>query len=327
MTDRSAELRLVPDPGEEVADRLERPTVVEEGADVAAEAEITADEGIEGRALARRDRLRRLPVARQADVRLAVRVDLDGQRAVIDRQPPCGPAEHDLIDRESDGRQRIVLGTWSSTGGGIECVQPVVGQELHARMVARRSRRLRIVVAGLVDVLASSLWPMMRPTSPALAPRGRRVGARVVDLVVAGWVLTIAAIEVDGRLLGGDVFAQRPLSAVTPDGTRLVVIATLVVLLLEIVPTAFWGRTPGKAMLGLRCIDVDTGGSPGVVRSVFRGLLLHAWVAIPIVGWVLPAAITITTVAAPSGRGMHDRLAGTLVVDASPGPTVAGGVG
>ncbi|MDE0802100.1 MAG: RDD family protein [Acidimicrobiales bacterium] len=149
------------------------------------------------------------------------------------------------------------------------------------------------------------------------APRARRLGGRVVDLVVAGWVLAFAAIEIDGRLLGGDVLARRPLEAVTPEGTRLAVITALVIVALEIVPTALWGRTPGKVMLGLRCVDVDTGGPPGVIRSVFRGLLLHAWVAIPVLGWVLPAAITVTTVFAPSGRGVHDRLSGSIVVDAA----------
>ena len=156
----------------------------------------------------------------------------------------------------------------------------------------------------------------VRELSPA--PRGRRVGGRVVDVVVAGWLLAISAIEIDGRILGGDVFARQPLSAVTPDGTRLAVITAIVVAATEIVPTAFWGRTPGKAMLGLQCVDVDSGRPPGLVRSVFRGLLLHAWVAIPVAGWLLPAAVTVTTVLAPSGRGLHDRLAGTMIVDAAP---------
>lgn len=146
----------------------------------------------------------------------------------------------------------------------------------------------------------------------------------MVDLVVAGWVLAFVAIEIDGRLLGGDVFAQRPLSAVTPEGTRLAVLTTVVVVVLEILPTAVWGRTPGKAMLGVRCVDVDTGRPPGVLRSVLRGLLLHAWVAVPVAGWLLPVAIIVTTLVAPSGRGLHDRLAGTLVVDAAAGPGRAG---
>lgn len=140
----------------------------------------------------------------------------------------------------------------------------------------------------------------------------------MVDIVVAGWTSAFVAIEIDGRLLGGDVFARRPMSAVTPDGLRLAAITVLVLAVLEVVPTAIWGRTPGKAVLGLRCVDVDNGRPPGFVRSIFRGLLLHAWVAVPVLGWVLPLAITVTTVAAPAGRGLHDRLSGTSVVEAVP---------
>lgn len=159
--------------------------------------------------------------------------------------------------------------------------------------------------------------PIAAERAPA-APRGRRIGARVVDLAVAGWVLAFVAIEIDGRLLGGDVLARQPMSAVTPEGTRLAVITAGVLAVLEILPTAYWGRTPGKAMLGVRCVDVDTDRPPGFIRSVFRGLLLHAWVAIPVAGWLLPLAITATVVFSPSGRGVHDRLAGTRVVDTAP---------
>lgn len=164
---------------------------------------------------------------------------------------------------------------------------------------------------------------MTDDAAPQPAPRGRRIGGRVVDLVVAGWLLAFAAIEIDGRLLGGDVFAQQPLSAVTPEGTRLATIAGLVIAVTEIVPTAYWGRTPGKAMLGTKCVDVDTGRPPGLLRSVLRGLLLHAWIGIPVVGWVLPAAITVTTVVAHRGRGLHDRLAGTMVIDVAPADDLA----
>ncbi len=144
------------------------------------------------------------------------------------------------------------------------------------------------------------------------------MGGRLVDIVVAGWLLVIVAIEIDGRLLGGDLLARQPLAAVTPDRTRLAVIAAVIVFGTEVFPTAYWGRTPGKAMLGLRCVDIDTGRPPGLVRSVFRGMLLHAWVAIPVLGWVLPLAITVTTVGGSRGRGVHDRLAGTMVIDAVP---------
>lgn len=157
---------------------------------------------------------------------------------------------------------------------------------------------------------------MTEPLDLAPAPLGRRAGSRVIDIVVAAWALAFVAIEIDGRILGGDVLARRPLAAVTPDGARLAVITVVVIAAMEVIPTAFWGRTPGKLMLGLRCVDIDTGGPPGLIRSTFRGLLLHAWVGIPLVGWVLPLAVIATTILAPRGRGLHDRLSGTMVVDA-----------
>lgn len=140
----------------------------------------------------------------------------------------------------------------------------------------------------------------------------------MIDLVVAAWALAFVAIEIDGRILGGDLLARRPLAAVTPDGARLAVITAVVIAVVEVIPTAFWGRTPGKLMLGLRCVDVDTGAAPGLIRSTFRGMLLHAWVAIPLVGWLLPLAVTATTLLAPRGRGLHDRLSATMIVDAMP---------
>lgn len=44
----SVELGLVPDPGEEIAERLERDTVLQQHADVSTESEIAGDEGVEG---------------------------------------------------------------------------------------------------------------------------------------------------------------------------------------------------------------------------------------------------------------------------------------
>ncbi len=155
------------------------------------------------------------------------------------------------------------------------------------------------------------------PAPHVLPPRRHRLGGRVVDLVVAGWVLAFVAIEVDGRILGGDLLARQPLDAVTPEGTRLAVITAGVLAVLEVIPTALRGRTPGKVMLGLRVVDVRTGGPPGWSRSVLRALLLHAWVAVPVVGYGIPVAIAATTVLSPSTRGLHDRLAGTVVVDAA----------
>jgi uncharacterized RDD family membrane protein YckC len=59
------------------------------------------------------------------------------------------------------------------------------------------------------------------------------------------------------------------------------------------------GFTPGKRLLGLRVLALDTGGvSPW--RAVLRTVLL--FLAIPALIWDR------------DGRGLHDRLAGTVEV-------------
>lgn len=65
------------------------------------------------------------------------------------------------------------------------------------------------------------------------------------------------------------------------------------------------GQTPGKILLGIRVVTMS-GGKVGDLAAVIRyvGYLLNG---IFFIGWIV-AVIT--------GRGFHDRLAGTHVVDA-----------
>lgn len=63
---------------------------------------------------------------------------------------------------------------------------------------------------------------------------------------------------------------------------------------------AFFGFTPGMAVLGIRVARVDGASMVGVVRAVPRTVLT---------GLILPAVV-----ADADGRGWHDRLFGTVVV-------------
>jgi uncharacterized RDD family membrane protein YckC len=144
----------------------------------------------------------------------------------------------------------------------------------------------------------------------------------VVDLVVLSWVLAFVLVEVLGRFLGGDLLASR---AAVPVTRAEVVVGLLgCLLVLEVLPTARGGRTIGKALLGLR-VDPHTADGPvGWSRAVVRALVLVVPFAVPYVGWILPVAVLAGALASPDGRGLHDRLAGTVVVDATPGPTSPG---
>lgn len=131
----------------------------------------------------------------------------------------------------------------------------------------------------------------------APAPLAPRVGARVVDLVTLAWLVAVLLVEVEGRLLGD---GERSLAA----GATALLAASAVT---EVVPVAVWGRTLGKAVLGLRVVRSDGGGAPGPVRSFVRWVVLFGALGVPSYGWAIAVAVAATR--------LHDRLAGTHVVD------------
>lgn len=134
--------------------------------------------------------------------------------------------------------------------------------------------------------------------TPRAAPLPVRVGARVVDVVTVAWLTAVLVVEVEGRLLpGGD--------GSLAGGAAALVAAGAVV---EVVPVAVWGRSLGKALLGLAVTRADGGGPPGAVRSVVRWVVLFGALALPWAGWAVAVLVGLTRV--------HDRLAGTVVVAA-----------
>ncbi len=95
------------------------------------------------------------------------------------------------------------------------------------------------------------------------------------------------------------------------------------VLLLQVFPTALWGRTLGQLATGLQVVRVDGGGKPGWLRTAVRFVVFQS---VPVLGpiyfiaWALNARIGV-------GGGMPERLAwdrasGTAVVKV-PRPAVA----
>jgi uncharacterized RDD family membrane protein YckC len=61
-----------------------------------------------------------------------------------------------------------------------------------------------------------------------------------------------------------------------------------------------FGQTPGKFVVGIRCVSVSTGGPIGLPRAALRAVLLAL---------IVPALIMDA-----DRRGLHDRAAGSVVV-------------
>jgi uncharacterized RDD family membrane protein YckC len=144
----------------------------------------------------------------------------------------------------------------------------------------------------------------------------RRVGARVVDIVVVSWLSLFVLVELLGRLLGGDPLgrgtAVNQLTGLS--GTRTLVGVTLVLVGYEVLPVALRGATLGKAMLGLRVVRLDTWGEPGILSAVIRAAVLYAPLAVPTVGFLLLLVVVVPGLIWPTRRGLHDLAAGTAVI-------------
>ena len=139
-----------------------------------------------------------------------------------------------------------------------------------------------------------------------LATVGQRVVGFVADGLLAGMVLTTP-----GMLLQGAVTPEDLGSGLT---SLLAVVALLFLFVYEVVPTALWGRTPGKAIVGTRVVGMNDGKVPGWRRAVLRWVLPALAVQVNVVGWALALLLRASLVADPLRRGVHDRLAGTIVV-------------
>ena len=109
------------------------------------------------------------------------------------------------------------------------------------------------------------------------APFGRRFGALVIDWAVC---LLVAA------------FYANPTKVAWP--------AVVVLIVLNTVCIGLFGRTPGMALTGVRCISFADGGAIGLARAFLRAILLAL---------LVPAIILDG-----NRRGLHDHAAGSVVI-------------
>ena len=150
-----------------------------------------------------------------------------------------------------------------------------------------------------------------RPGGPSghddrLASVGQRAVGFAADVALAGTVLLTPSMLLRGAVTVEDL---------GPELTRLLAIVAFVFLALyELVPTALWGRTPGKAIVGTRIVGIGDERAPGWKRAILRWVLPALAVQVHAVGWALALLVRAALALDPLRRGVHDRLAGTIVV-------------
>ncbi len=152
----------------------------------------------------------------------------------------------------------------------------------------------------------------MNQIGPA-AGLGWRTAARLVDTITLAWIVGFVLIEIDQRLLGGDPFGVQP-QRIDLSRARSMLLLFALIAAYEVVPTVLYGATLGKALLGLRVCDAR-GGAVRATLSLVRVVLLYGpTLFLGVFGLLADLALFVTVAIPASGRGLHDRIAATIVV-------------
>ncbi|MFI5490976.1 RDD family protein [Actinoplanes sp. NPDC051859] len=140
---------------------------------------------------------------------------------------------------------------------------------------------------------------------PATSLNVRVTGRRVVATLIDGFVLSLL-----GSLIAWLSDAERPtgdvdLTALSTGGKMWLL---GVVLLYYVLLEGLAGRTVGKLVTGIRVIDAETGGRPGVLSAFVRTLLR---LIDSIFGYLVALIIVVNS---DRRRRLGDMAAKTLVV-------------
>lgn len=173
-----------------------------------------------------------------------------------------------------------------------------------------------------------SIWVRLDRLPAANAPAGTT--ATFARRFLAGFI-SWSILGIIGASLMGIVSqgaSLRSPNAAAPDaGLVSDAVYAAEVVLLQILPTAVWGRTLGQWALGIRVVRVEDGSPPGWLRTIVRFVVFQT---VPVVGFVyLMALLTKLQFGAGGGvpgRMVWDHASGTVVVTATkkslnePGP-------
>ena len=96
-------------------------------------------------------------------------------------------------------------------------------------------------------------------------------------------------------------------------------LVSLVWAVYEVVPTALWGKTLGKHLVGIRVCSRRDLGRPGWIRSLKRWGLLYLLGWVPFVGGLLSLMVPLPLLWTANRQGLHDMFADTVVIRDRPG--------
>ena len=148
------------------------------------------------------------------------------------------------------------------------------------------------------------------PNGPELAGRGRRLGAYLIDLIIAGIVLVILAVLNIG--ISFEDVARDPMTQQMSTAGGIAYLVIFMVINGYLLVTK--GQTLGKLALDIRIVDAASNGAATAVKILgLRYVLVMLVGAIPIIGGLL-GIIDFLFIFREDRRCVHDLIAGTKVV-------------
>ena len=154
------------------------------------------------------------------------------------------------------------------------------------------------------------------PSGPELAGRGRRLGAYIIDTIIAGIVLVAVAYFNPGPLgiTMLDIMRDPMTQQMSTAGSIWFLIIFMAINSYFLVTK---GQTLGKRMLGIRIVAAASNGAATAVKLLgLRYVLVMLVMAIPLIGQLLGLADALF-IFRSDRRCVHDLLAGTKVVSNS----------
>jgi uncharacterized RDD family membrane protein YckC len=203
----------------------------------------------------------------------------------------------------------------SGAGGG----QPSWAQQVHRLAGAEEDQPVAPWKPPVDDIFTAAA---RRQAAARPAGLGRRLAARLLDTVVLVGVTAVAAVplgtkaldhvneKIDAAKLSGETVTVWLL-----DGTTAVYLGVILAVLLvfgvlyEALPTAKWGRTLGKKLLGLEVRDIEAHEPPSFGRAL-RRWLVYSVPGLLVIGVVGVAWCLFDR---PWHQCWHDKAAGTFV--------------
>ncbi|MFE5600068.1 RDD family protein [Streptomyces coelicoflavus] len=161
-----------------------------------------------------------------------------------------------------------------------------------------------------------------RQASARPAGLGKRLAARLIDTVVLAGVTAVAAVPLGVKAVDhvNDKIDEAKLSGETVtvwllDGTTSTYLGIVLAVLLlfgvvyEALPTAKWGRTLGKKLLGLEVRDIEAHEPPSF------GAALRRWLVYSVPGLLAVGVVGVAWCLfdRPWHQCWHDKAAGTFV--------------